>query len=582
MSASVHDEPLHDEALHNEAFLARAIDQSLGKASADLAIKGGRVFNLVTGALELRDIAICGDRIVGVEDGYRGEREIDATGKVVVPGFVDTHCHIESSLLTPAEFDRCVLPHGVTTAVWDPHEISNVLGLEGLRHALATAAETIMDIRVQLSSCVPATELETSGARLEIGDLLPFARHPKVIGLAELMNFPGVLAKDPGVLAKLAAFQGGHIDGHAPLLRGRPLDAYLSAGVRTEHESTTPEEALEKLAKGMTVLIREGSVSKDLRALLPILTERHSPYLALCTDDRNPLDIAEEGHLDFMVRTAISLGASPLAAYRAASLSGARAFGLTDRGLVAPGYRADLTLLDDLDQCVVSSVIAGGGPVDEALFDTRRRVAPVGRRSVKAERVSAADFAAPGQTPTTQVIGVTPGKIITQRLKLTLPFRDGLRKVDLAQDAVKVAVVARHGLNRNIGVGFVNGFGLKRGALASSVGHDSHNICVVGANEDDMAIAVNRLREIEGGFAVVAAGEVKAELALPIAGLMSLLSFEEVRAALVPLRRAAKSLGCFLPEPFLQVAFLPLPVIPHLKITDKGLVDVDRFEIVRD
>jgi adenine deaminase len=574
--------PLHDEALHDEAFLARAIDQSLGNAVADLVIKGGRVFNLVTGALDARDVAVCGDRIVGVESGYRGAREIDAAGKIVVPGFIDTHCHVESSLLTPAEFDRCVLPHGVTTAIWDPHEIANVLGLEGMRYALAAASETVMDIRVQLSSCVPATDLETSGARLEIGDLKEFIGHPKVIGLAEFMNFPGVLAKDPRVLAKLAAFQSGHIDGHAPLLRGRPLDAYLSAGVRTEHESTTPEEALEKLGKGMTVLIREGSVSKDLRALLPILTERHSPYLAFCTDDRNPLDIAEEGHLDFMIRTAIKLGASPLSAYRAASLSGARAFGLFDRGLVAPGYRADLVVLDDLDHCAVASVIAAGHPVDAAAFAKRREIAPVGRHSIKAERVSPEDFAAPGTTATTLVIGVTPGKIITQRLSLALPLRQGARVVDLAQDAVKVAVVARHGANRNIGVGFVHGFGLERGALASSVGHDSHNICVVGADEGDMAVAVNRLKEIEGGFVVVLAGEVIAELALPMAGLMSLASFEEVRSALVPLRQAAKRLGCVLPEPFLQVAFLPLPVIPHLKITDRGLVDVDRFEIVRE
>jgi adenine deaminase len=567
---------------HDGAFLCRAIDQGLGIAAADLVLKGGLVFNLVTGTLARSDVAICGDRIVGVEGDYRGSSEIDATGKIVVPGFIDTHCHVESSLLTPEEFDRCVVPYGVTTAIWDPHEISNVLGSEGLRYALDAASETVMDIRVQLSSCVPATELETSGARLEIGDLLPFRDHPRVIGLAEFMNFPGVLAKDTGVIAKLAAFQGSHIDGHAPLLRGLRLNAYLAAGIRTEHESTSAEEALEKLSKGMTILIREGSVSKDLHALAPILSERHSPYLALCTDDRNPLDIAEEGHLDYMIRTAIKLGASPLSAYRAASLSGARAFGLMDRGLVAPGFRADLALLDDLESCAVSSVIAGGRKVEEALFAARCKVAPVGRGSVKAERVAAADFLAPGAGPTTAVIGVTPGKIITEHLSLTLPYARGLRGVDLAQDAVKVAVVARHGVNRNIGVGFVHGFGLRRGALASSVGHDSHNICVVGAHERDMAVAVNRLIEIEGGLAVTEAGEVLAELALPVAGLMSLAPFDEARAALVKLRAAAKSLGCVLPEPFLQVAFLPLPVIPHLKITDKGLVDVDRFEIVRD
>jgi adenine deaminase len=567
---------------HDETFLACAIDQALGREAADLVLKGGRIFNLVTGALERSDVAICGDRIVGVEGEYRGLREIDASRKIVVPGFIDTHCHVESSLVTPSEYDRCVLPHGVTTAIWDPHEIANVLGLAGLRYALATVRETAMDIRVQLSSCVPATDLETSGARLEIVDLQPLAEDPKVIGLAEFMNFPGVLAKDKGALAKLAAFQGRHIDGHAPLLRGLALNAYLAAGIRTEHEATTAEEALEKLRKGMHILIREGSVSKDLHALAPILTERHSPYLALCTDDRNPLDIAEEGHIDHMIRTAIALGAPPLAAYRAASLSGARAFGLRDRGLVAPGYRADLALLDDLEACAVSCVVSAGDAVDDALFAGRKAVAPVGRGSVKAERVTASDFDATGAGPTTSVIGVVPGKIITQRLGLALPYADGRRGIDLGQDAVKVAVVARHGVNRNIGVGFVRGFGLKRGALASSVGHDSHNICVVGANEGDMAVAVNRLIEIEGGFSVVAAGEVLAELPLPIAGLMSLLGFEEVRAALAKLRAAAKSLGCVLPEPFLQVAFLPLPVIPHLKITDKGLVDVDRFEIIRD
>ncbi|SDR63306.1 Adenine deaminase [Rhizobiales bacterium GAS191] len=571
-----------DNPLHDATFLARAIDQGLGKAAADLVLKGGHVFNLVTGALERTDLAICGDRIVGIAGEYRGVREIDVSGKVVAPGFIDTHCHVESSLVSPAEFDRCVLPHGVTTAIWDPHEISNVLGLAGLDYALEAAAGTIMDIRVQLSSCVPATHLETSGARLEIGDLLPLAGHAKVIGLAEFMNFPGVLAKDEAVLAKLAAFQGRHIDGHAPLLRGLPLNAYLAAGIRTEHESTSAEEALEKLGKGMTVLVREGSVSKDLHALAPIITERHSLFLALCTDDRNPLDIAEEGHLDYMIRTAIKLGVPPLAAYRAAAISGARAFGLSDRGLAAPGYRADLVVVEDLESCAVSLVIAGGRPVEEAIFAGRRKVAPVGRASVKAERVAAADFVAKGSGPTTSVIGVTPGKILTAHLTRVLPFRDGLREVDLAQDAVKVAVVARHGVNRNIGVGFVNGFGLRRGALASSVGHDSHNICVVGADEGDMAVAVNRLIEIEGGFAVVAGGQVLAELALPMAGLMSLGDFETVHAALIRLRQAAKGLGCVLPEPFLQVAFLPLPVIPHLKITDMGLVDVDRFEILRD
>jgi adenine deaminase len=545
-------------------------------------LKGGRIFDLVTGELVRSDVAVAGDRIVGTLGDYRGAVEIDVAGKIVVPGFIDTHLHVESSLITPLEFDRCVLAHGVTTAICDPHEIANVLGVAGLGYFLDASMATAMDLRVQLSSCVPATHLETSGARLEVDDLLPLARHPKVLGLAEFMNFPGVLARDPQCLAKLAAFQGRPIDGHAPLLSGLDLNGYLSAGIRTDHEVTNVPEALEKLAKGMQILIREGSVCKDLHALAPIITERFSPFIAFCTDDRNPLDIAEEGHLDFIIRTAIALGAPPLAAYRAATISAARIFGFADRGLVAPGWRADLVVLDDLESCAVSSVVTGGRIVGDALFAARAPIAPVGRHSVKARRVFAGDFVARGQGPSTQAIGVVPGKIITERVPAILPFANGLRGVDLDNDFIKVAVVARHGVNDNIATAFVRGFGMKRGAIASSVGHDSHNITVVGADEKDMAVAVNRLIEIEGGFAVAEGGRVVAELALPIAGLMSLLSFEEVHKALIPLRAAAKSLGVVLAEPFLQVAFLPLPVIPHLKITDMGLVDVDRFDFVRD
>lgn len=562
------------------APLSDRIAQGRGEVPADLVLKGGQVFDLVTGDLVPTDVAICGDTIVGVFGDYTGRREIDVSGKILVPGFIDTHLHIESSLITPLEFDRCVTPRGVTTAICDPHEIANVCGLEGIRYFLDAAEQAVMDIRVQLSSCVPSTHMETAGARLEAADLIPLRDHPHGIGLAEFMNFPGVLMQDAGCLAKLDAWQGRHIDGHAPLLRGKDLNGYISAGIRTEHEATSAEEGLEKLRKGMRVLIREGSVSKDLHALAPLLTERHAPFLCLCTDDRNPLDIAEHGHLDYMIRTLIGLGCPPIAVYRAASLSAAEAFGLKDRGLIAPGKRADIAVIDTLEGCHAALVLAGGIVADAASFAASSPVAPVARQSVKAPRVTAGSFRTGGNRAETPVIGILPGKIITEHLTLEIAPVDGDKRPDPERDLIKIAVIERHGINGNRATGFVKGFGLKRGAIASTVCHDHHNIAVVGADYADMALAANRLGEIEGGFVVVEGGQVLAELALPVAGLMSLEPFEVVRERLIALRAAARGLGVELEEPFLQLAFLCLPVIPHLKITDMGMVDVDRFEVM--
>jgi adenine deaminase len=562
------------------ADLETRIAQGRGDEPADKVLRGGEVFDLVTGTRVKGDVAICGDRIVGVGEDYEGREVVDVSGLVLVPGFIDTHLHIESSLVTPFEFDRCVAPRGVTTAICDPHEIANVIGVEGIRYFQQASERTVMDIRVQLSSCVPSTDMETAGARIEAEELAPLRGHASGIGLAEFMNYPGVIHRDPGAMAKLRLFEGGHVDGHCPLLSGKDLNAYCAAGIRTEHEATSAGEALEKLRKGMRVLIREGSVSKDLEALQPVLSDVTAPYMCLCTDDRNPLDIAEHGHLDFMIRELIRLGCSPLAAYRAASLSGAEAFGLKDRGLVAPGYRADIVAVGSLEACDARLVLCGGVVADDAAFAAREEIAPVGRGSVNAPKVKAEDFRATGNREETDVIGILEGKIITEHLREEIAIADGDKRPDVARDLARIAVVERHGKNGNIATGFVRGFGMTAGAIASTVCHDHHNIACVGQDYEDMALAANRLSELEGGFVVTRGGEVLAELALPVAGLMSLEPFEVVRDRLVGLRDAAKGLGVELTEPFLQLAFLALPVIPALKITDRGMVDVTKFEII--
>ena len=560
--------------------LSDLIRQGRGDDPADLVLRGGQVLDVVTGDLVAGDVAICGDTIVGIGADYDATRVIDVTGKTLVPGFIDTHLHIESSLVTPHEFDRCVGPRGVTTAICDPHEIANVIGVPGIQYFLASAEETLMDIRVNLSSCVPSSHMETAGAEIGAAELMALVAHPQVIGLAEFMNYPGVIHRDPGCMEKLEAFRGRHIDGHAPQLAGRDLNAYVAAGIRTEHEATTADEAREKLRKGMRVLIREGSVSKDLVALQPLLTDITSAYMCLCTDDRNPLDIGEHGHLDHMIRELIRLGCPELAVYRAASLSAAEAFGLKDRGQIAPGKRADIVVLQDLAACRAELVLAGGVVVEDAAFAARSVTPPVGRGSVQAPEVRAEDFRDTSNRAETDVIGIIDGKIITEHLKETVMPENGDKRPDPARDLVRIAVVERHGRNGNIATGFVRGFGLQRGAIASTVCHDHHNIVAVGVDYDDMALAATRLGEIEGGFVVVENGRVLAELALPVAGLMSLEPFEVVHDALVGLRAAAKGLGVVLDEPFLQLAFLALPVIPALKITDRGMVDVTRFEII--
>ena len=561
--------------------LKTIIDQAQGNVKASLVIKNVTVFHLAGGGMQRGDLAVCGDRIVGVGESYDGETEIDGSGLFAVPGFIDAHVHVESSMIPPFEFERCVLPRGVTTAFCDPHELANVAGTRALDFFLESARRMCMDLRVAVSSCVPATPLETSGASLTVDDIRRYAAEPHCPGLAELMNVPGVLSKVPEVLEKIGLFRG-RIDGHCPMLSGKALNAYLAAGVRNCHECGSVAEAEEKLAKGMQILIREGSVARNLDALLPLITVANAPFLCFCTDDRNPLDIGEQGHLDYMIRHAIAEGADPLAVYRVACWSPARHFGLFDRGLIAPGCRADIVLLSDLEKCRIAMVLKNGRPVNDALFAARGEAPDPSEflHSVRLGKVSAESFRVFSDRAETPVAGIRELSLITDHLELALPF-DGTEKQCAPElDIAKIAVLERYGKNGNIGLGFVKGFGLRSGAIASSVGHDSHNLCVVGVSDSDMALAVNALIESGGGFSVANRGEVLDVLPLPLGGLLSLHDFASVERELRRIHASVKATGCPLETPFLQLAFLPLPVIPHLRLTDRGMVDVAKFDFI--
>ena len=551
-----------------------------GAEPCDLVLRNVRWLDVFGCAWQSGDVAIAGGVVVGTEPGLKGKREIDARGAALVPGFIDAHVHLESSLLVPESFQRAVLPRGTTTAVCDPHELANVLGVPGIQFFLDAAArmknaeQEGLDLRVMVSSCVPATSFETNGAgTLDASMLTPLLGHPKTLGLAEVMNVPGVLHGDPLVLDKIAAFDGRPLDGHAPLVRGQALSAYACAGITSCHESSEPDEAAEKLKKGIAVWIREGSVAKDLDALAPLLTLATSTSMGFCTDDRNPLDIAHEGHLDHLLRSAIKKGVPAEVAYRAASWSVARHYGLAGParggerlGAIAPGFRADLVLLDDAETCAVRSVFAGGVPVADIDLPSPHLSAPP--NTIRAAIPEEPDLLGP--TGMVHVIGVRPGRILTDRHVL---------KSDAA-GVRRLTVLERYGRGSKPANGYVTGFGELEGAIASSVGHDSHNLCVVGKDPRDMRAALASLAEVGGGFAVVKDGAVLARLPLPLGGLMSLEESAEIAGALEELRAASKAIGCVLPEPFLQLAFLSLPVIPSLKLTDRGLMDVDAFKLI--
>ncbi|HEV8572772.1 MAG TPA: adenine deaminase [Actinomycetota bacterium] len=566
--------------------LRRRLAVARGDEPADLVIRGGRVFSVFTGELLDADVAISGQHVAGVGPYDDGQETVDASGLVLLPGFIDGHMHIESTKLMVDEFARVALPWGTTTVVLDPHEIANVFGLDGVRVILASADLVPLDYYVMVSSCVPASSFESSAYTVTADDIAQFLREePRALGVAEMMNFRSVVQGDDEALSKLEAAQlagGGHVDGHAPGLSGRELNAYLAAGVRSDHECTSYEEALEKRRLGMWIMIREGSAARNLEALLPVVLEHGTANCMLCTDDREPDQLLHEGHINDVVRKAVGLGCPPADAVVMGTLNAARYHRLHEHGAVAPGYLADVIAVESLEQFRPVKVWKRGRLVaeDGRAIDIPRLEAPEWMRgSVRVPELTAGAFRvkAGGRV---RVIGVDPGEIVTRALVLDPARRDGEDVADPGRDLAKAAVIERHRGTGRIGLGFVQGFGLQRGALASTHAHDAHNVVVVGVDDADMAAAVNRLAEIGGGQVAVAGGQVVGEVPCPIGGLMSDRAVEEVAAAVEHMEKAATELGVTMRSPFMAISFLALSVVPELKLTDRGLVDATRFELV--
>jgi adenine deaminase len=552
-----------------------------GEAPAELLLANAQVINVLSGEITPTSVAIVSSRIVGLGD-YEAQEVLDLQGAYLAPGFIDAHVHIESSLVPPAEFARAVVPRGTTTVITDPHEIANVLGLEGIRFMLESAKDGPMSMFVMAPSCVPATPMETSGATLRSHELAPLRSDPWVLGLAEVMNFPGVIHGSSEVLEKLMAFEGTVIDGHCPALTGKDLAAYIAAGIGSDHECTTVEEAEEKLRMGMMIFIREATNARNLETLLPLITSANHHRICFCTDDRQPRDLLDEGHIDFMVRRAIAAGIDPIQAIRMATSNTANYFGLRDRGAIAPGRRADLIAFRDLQDLQPHIVIRGGTPVAHEGRMTIRRLArqPHSLRSTMNVAWEQVDFAIEAGTGEGRVIGVIPNQLVTEHLVEELPIRQGQAVADPQRDLLKMAVIERHRRSGAMGLGFVRGIGLREGALASSVAHDHHNLVVIGADDPSMVTASRRAADLGGGMVVAKSDRVLAELPLPIGGLMTDEPVTTVREKLEDVLAAARDLGSDLHDPFMAMSFLALEVIPSLKLTDQGLVDVERFEKV--
>jgi adenine deaminase len=563
--------------------MRRLIQVARGERRADLLFSNARLVNVYLGTIEQTDIAVADGMIAGFGD-YPARNRIDLKGRFVAPGFIDSHIHLESAMLSPIEFARAVLPHGTTAVVADPHEIANVLGTAGIDYMLQTTEDLPLGVWFGLPSCVPASSLETTGAVLEAGDMEPYLRHPRIVALAEMMNFHGVIRADAGVLAKIdrARKSGKPMDGHAPGLTGRMLHAYLVTGIGSEHECTTAEEAREKVAAGMVIMVRQGSAASNMDALLPLVDAHTSRRMMWCTDDSHPHDLMAKGHIDSLVRRAIGRGLDPIVAIQMATLNPAEYFRLDHLGAVAPGKRADLIIFDDLNHPVIRQVYAGGKLVADkdgvppGILD---RPVPPAPAAMNVD-LDALDFGVPAQGGSLRIIEVIPDQIATRSVTMDAALAEGNAVADVGRDLLKIAVIDRHHGSGRTGIGFIRGFGLKEGALASSVAHDAHNIVVVGACDEDMRHAVRTVVEPGGGLAAVARGRVQAALPLPVAGLMSDQPLAAVHRRLNTLLATAHRMGSRLTDPFMTLSFMALPVVPALKITDRGLVDVAAAKVV--
>lgn len=567
--------------------MTNLINAARGIEKADLVIKNANIVNVLSEEIHKCDIAIKDGMIAGIGENYSGEKEIDVNGAYVTPSFIDGHVHLESSMMLPKEFAKVVLPAGTTTVIIDPHEISNVLGLHGISFMHEAVKNLPIDVYTMLPSCVPATPFETSGFDLNSYDLSLLIDKPWVLGIAEMMNFPGVLNLDKNVMAKLelAKSRGKCIDGHAPYLRGKDLCAYIASGVKSDHECTTPDEAIEKLRLGMYVMIREGTAAKDLDALIPVLKNCNTRKCIFVTDDRHPADLKE--HINGMVRRAVEAGVNPVKAVQIASLNTAEYFGLKNLGAIAPGYKADLLILPDLKSFKPDVVIKNGQVVaqDGKLTTEMSDCDSLSmRNSVNVRWITPYDFMIPTsvdlESAKVNAIEVVPHQLITKSVISEVNVIDGNAVSNVENDTLKICVIERHRATGNIGKGFVKGFNLKCGAIASTVAHDSHNMIVVGTNDEDMYKAAVALIKCQGGKVVVKDGEIISELSLPIAGLISDKDFDYVVGKCEELNKAAHSIGCKLEDPFMTMGFLSLPVIPELKITDKGVFDTSKFDFV--